>query len=42
MGEFGNTTLNRNNDDFNHPEGDYVYIENILVYIFFLASVFIG
>ena len=42
MGDFGGTTLNRNIDDFNQPEVNYVYIENILVYIFFLASVFIG
>lgn len=42
MGDFGGTTLNRSDDDFNHPERDYVYMENILVYTFFLASVFIG
>jgi len=42
MGEFGGTSLNRSEEGFAHPEKEYILAENVLVYAFFLASIFIG
>lgn len=42
MGNFGGTHLHRNEDDFIGAEHEYVYSENIIVYLIFLGSVFVG
>mmetsp|Transcript_17994 Transcript_17994/g.24132 ORF Transcript_17994/g.24132 Transcript_17994/m.24132 type:complete len:209 (+) Transcript_17994:2080-2706(+) len=42
MGDFGGTHLNRSNKDFRDQEREFIYLENVLVFVIFLASVFIG